>query len=260
MHPCLRLAAPLAGFLLILAITGPVYAQVNTERFRAQAGEEGFKGSLELSFSNRTGNTDLMAGGLALGLGWKREADTVLLIGDANVGKKRTDTTINKGFLHLRGHRELTPVAAAEVFTQYEYDKFSLLDLRFLVGAGPRFRVLHREAVTVHLGIAYMLEREQLNLAPGAPENPSPTSHRLSTHLALKVALAPHLTLTNTVYLQPRLDDPDDTRVLEDLGLKVGLGGPLSLRIGFTLRYDGDPPTTVKGIDSALSNRLVWDF
>jgi len=64
----------------------------------------------------------------------------------------------------------------------------------------------------------------------------------------------------NTVYVQPRLGEPDDLRVLEEAALKVGVAGPVSLKVSVTVRYDGAPPVGVKPLDTDLSNRLVWDF
>ncbi len=105
-----------------------------------------------------------------------------------------------------------------------------------------------------------MAERERLNVAAGAPDDPSTLHHRISSHVALAYRSDERVTLSNVLYLQPRIDNFSDFRVLNQAAVKMGISGAMSLKIEFTLRYDGEPPTTVEKLDTALSNRLVWDF
>jgi len=91
-------------------------------------------------------------------------------------------------------------------------------------------------------------------------EDPVQRNHRISTYLAVTVGAGERVSLNNTVYVQPRIGEPDDVRVLEEAGLKVGLVGALSLKVALTVRYDGEPPAGVKDLDTAVTNRLAWDF
>lgn len=255
-------AAGAAALLLLAGILAgtPARAQVNTESFRGVADGEGVSGSVELSFANRTGNTDLLEAGAAGRLGWRKGRRTTLFVTDVSVGKAREATTINKGFAHLRQVYRFTPRFAWEGFLQHEYDKFARLSARSLVGTGPRLTLVDRPALSAHLGIAWMLERERLDLPAGSPDPRTDHVHRASTYLAAEGRVSDRLSLINTVYVQPRLFRAADTRVLEEAGLKVALAGPMSLKVTFSLRYDGEPPTGVKPVDTALANRLVWDF
>jgi hypothetical protein len=114
--------------------------------------------------------------------------------------------------------------------------------------------------VTLHVGIAYMAEWEQIDVAPGSGEDSSQFYHRVSAHLAASLKAGDRLTLSNIVYLQPRWRERRDTRVLNEFSATIGMGGALSLKIALVIRRDGDPPAGVKKVDSHLSNRLVWDF
>ncbi|MFQ5508959.1 MAG: YdiY family protein [Leptospirillia bacterium] len=252
------IAALLALAILVIPLTAS--AQVNMERFRKGADSDGVQGSAELYFSNSTGNTDLLSGGASARAGWRKGPRLLLLVADASVGKQRDDTTINRGFAHLRLTRDLKPRLAGELFTQHGYDKFSKLSARTLVGAGPRFTLVQREVWDMHLGIAYMLEREVLNVPPGGPDDDLEYAHRMSAYLAVRADTAERLSLTNTVYLQPRIDEVDDMRVLEEFSARLGVAERLGFKISLSVRYDGAPPVGVKEMDTTLTNRLVWDF
>lgn len=255
-----RARAVVAAALLVLAGAGRAPAQVNTESFRGVADADGVSGSVELSFANRTGNTDLLEGGAAARLGWKQGRRTTLFVTDLSVGKARDATTINRGFAHLREVYRVTPRLAWEGFVQHEYDKFARLSARSLVGTGPRLTLVDRPGGSAHLGLAWMLERERLDVPAGAPDPRTDHAHRASAYLALEGRVNDRLSVVNTAYVQPRIGRARDTRVLNEAALKVALAGAMSLKVTFSVRYDGEPPTGVKHVDTALANRLVWDF
>jgi len=254
------------GMLKIWVVAGtllaslPAQAQVNTERFRGQVDKEGSRGSVELHFSNRTGNSDLQSGGAAINLGWRNDPNRIFFVGRVDVGTTRASTTINRGFTHLRGDRQLSPRWDWELFVQREYDRFARLDSRTLLGTGPRWTVISNKTVTAHLGVAYMAEWEKINVASGADDDASGRFHRVSSHLSLSVKAGQWVTLSNVIYVQPRWGERRDTRVLDELSARFSMGGPLSLKITLVVRRDGAPPTGVKPLDTHLSNRLVWDF
>jgi hypothetical protein len=245
-----------------LALAWPVAAaaQVNTERLRGRAGDAGVSGTVEVSFENQTGNTDLAEGGFSLGLGWRGDGRMALLVASVDAGRGRDETTVNKGFIHLRGGRDLGTRVMWEVFVQHEYDRLARLTARSLVGTGPRFTLFERGKAAGHLGIAYMFEREEVDVLPGSGEDPVQRNHRVSTYLAVDVGVKERVSFNNTVYVQPRIGEVDDVRVLEEAGVKVGLVGSLSLNVALKVRYDAQPPAGVKDLDTSVTNRLAWDF
>jgi putative salt-induced outer membrane protein YdiY len=252
-----RLWAACLAILFLPAVAG---AQVNAERFRNGSGDDGTSGSVELAFTNRTGNTDLAEGGVSVALGWRRAPHTVLLVADASAGKADDETTVNRGFVHLRGGRMLGPRLTWEGFVQHEYDREARLDARSLVGTGPRFTLHDGETAGLFWGIAYMFEREAVDVAAGSGEASVQHNHRISTYLSLTLDAGERVSFVDTAYVQPRVDESRDIRLLEEATLKVKLVGALSLKIAFSVRYDGDPPVGVKYLDTAVTNRLAWDF
>lgn len=251
----------LSMLLLLGSLSSPAsWAQINIERQRIQAEQEGFSGSLEASFTQRTGNSESLLSGLGARLAWARDPWLWFLLGDLRLGSSRGNTFLNRGFFHLRGIREHSPSLAWEGFVQHAYDQFARLRGRSLVGSGPRWTLVGEDEGALHLGIAYMVEWERLRVSPGDPDAPSTRAHRISSYLSGRLPLGKTLDVENTLYVQPRIGNPSDVRVLNEASLQWKGNAPLGFRIGFTLRYDGEPPSGVKKLDTEWVTRLTWEF
>jgi putative salt-induced outer membrane protein YdiY len=61
------------------------------------------------------------------------------------------------------------------------------------------------------------------------------------------------VSLANTVYVQPRFDDPADTQIFDELSMRVSLDERFSLTLGLTVRYDSRPPRSVETYDVKLT-------
>lgn len=77
--------------------------------------------------------------------------------------------------------------------------------------------------------------------------------------IGVATATAPHATV-ETVYIQPRLDDPGDVRVLGELAVQSKLSSRVALKDSFNVAYDRTPPDGVKRYDTALEVSLIATF
>lgn len=242
------------------AVAAPASAQVNIERLRLGADSMGFTGAASISVTLESGNAEKQRGDGQLRLDWLRPSTQsfVILSGDFDwTGGRRVS---NKGLAHLRHiwapRRRVSP----EVFAQINYDQARDLDHRELLGAGARIRVARGSRGHASLGLAYMFEHEELGI-PAEATHPRTTSHhRLSSFLTVSFAPRQGLALASTSYVQPRLDDVDDLRVLSQSRLAVQLIGPLSLDVTFDLAYDADPPDEVERLDTSLKTGIGVRF
>jgi len=164
----------------------------------------------------------------------------------------------NQRFAHLRWTAMWLRRVGSEVFVQYQFAQFERLDVRLLAGTGARFVLLNRDWITTQVGSAYMLEFEQLTALQGEA-SPAPTlAHRWTNFLNVAVSLfEDRLTLTNTVYFQPRFDDFSDFRVLEEFSLEIAITDILSFVTALGVAYDSTPPQEVVSTDVALSQSLL---
>ncbi|MDH4230199.1 MAG: DUF481 domain-containing protein [Nitrospirota bacterium] len=245
----------------VLIWVSPAWAQVNTESLRST--DTGLSGALELSLSNRTGNTDLLTGGAALQLAHNTNTRTLLFAADVTRSERRAEEIANRGFGHARWTHFLSRRVGWELFVQHEYDSFALLDARTLLGTGPRFTLFDRggegHSQKAFLGMASMWEGERLDVPPAGPDDPTPEAVRLSSYLSLALAWD-KTRLSGTVYAQPRFGEPKDLRLLAETALRVVVAGPVGLKFSLTMRHDSDPPGGVRSTDTTLTNQLSVEF
>jgi len=256
------------GLSFWLALAAPRLAQaqiVNVQSLVGQDIPEGVSGALDAGADWRTGNTELLILSGAATLRYKSGDHLVFGIARAAYGRigEGADKTqiIGNLFEHLRYRWKLSPRLTAEAFGQHELDKFRRLQLRALVGAGPRVTVLDDKQAGLVFGVAYMFELEHLDDKPGTFDAGADSStSRMSSYVVFTSALNDKVTFAETVYWQPKLFDFADFRLLNETQLLVKLSDKFSFKTAFVLAHDSTPPDTVKSTDTALQTGISYKF
>lgn len=249
---CLRVCAGVA--LLLVALVGPSYGQVNIENKRMTRDESGIGGSVGLSIELERGNSELTEIITKPQVVVRSGASQWFLLNEYSFTEAGRTTVINEGFSHLRYNYNVTDRVAAEALTQFQYNREQDLQIRSLLGAGLRFELIERERSSLAVGVTGMYEYEEL--VTGSIIRTA----RNSDYVAIRVKLRQHLTLSNTIYLQPAFDDVGDIRVLDDLELSVAISKWLAITLEVKYRYDSEPPAGVKEYDLSLKNGLTVSF
>lgn len=234
-------------------------AQVNTEAMRV-FDVDGFATTLGGDLLIESGNSDLVELGLNARFDYRRARHYTFLTGALRYGEEGGATFRNRAFGHLRYNYRIASWLTGEAFTQLQQDGFKLLQLRALVGGGGRLRYVDAEAVRLFQGTALMYEREKLNAdeVVGHPARSSVV--RWSNYVNVRVPLSEATSFISTVYVQPRVDDFGDLRLLHDATLAVALTRHLTLRTTLNLSYDSRPPDNVEDLDLALRNGIEVRF
>ena len=246
----------------VLALPRAASAQiVNVQGSLAKEPAPGWSGTLTGGLDWQTGNVEIVkvagAGSTIYRCGpWLALA---LVRGEYSEGEGVK--LAQKTFEHLRGRRALRPRLLWEGFGQHEYDAFRRLSVRAVVGTGPAVRVIVDPRGSLTAGLAYLLEYEQLStLADAADSGARAWRHRLSSYLTGSLELGDDVTGTQTVYVQPRLDDPGDLLVLSESSVQSKLGARLSLVNSFVLAYDASPPETIAALATSLKVSVAVTF
>ena len=279
-----------------LILLSPAFAQVNTEKLR-RWDSAGFSGNVDVAFDVTQGNTELIQFGSGVRLQYAilRESqaqaqadspgtatattattatpqvavdskrgtlqDLFYVTGNLNIGRQNGDAFLNNGFAHARWTHMLSRTLGTELFGQLQFDEFIRLRERWLVGAGLRAELLRAGFLNVALGSGYMLEYEALDLPEGVIEEGDRFAHRWTSYLSVKAELDdPQVQFVNTVYVQPRITDFDDYRVLDEAELELAILANLKFAVGLGLRYDSLPPSDVEAFDISIKNKLRLSF
>lgn len=105
-----------------------------------------------------------------------------------------------------------------------------------------------------------MLEHEHYDLPPEAAHVRVARAHRWSNYLAVFASIGDNVTAAWTAYVQPRFDDFDDVRLLNDMSVGVKVSDALLVSTTFRARYDGRPPDDIDDLDTRLATGIAITF
>jgi hypothetical protein len=233
---------------------------VNVQSSLVSPADEGLSGSLTGSALLKTGNVELL---ILRGQGTARyrSGDHLwVAIINGNFGRNTDGTFLSRTFEHIRYRYRLNKRLTAEAFTQHEYAKFRRLTFRALFGAGPKIDIVQKKKYSMAVGVAYMLELERLLDDGEIDAGNSDTAHRASSYVTGHYELDKRLQLVETFYVQPRLDDFGDIRLLNQSSLVVKANDKLSFSTSFSIAYDRAPPATIKRVDTQLTSSITLSF
>ena len=241
---------------------GSASAQIhNVQSILATDAEEGLSGALSGSADWRTGNVSFLF--LSATPVARYRTGKHLVVGIFR-GERRTSRGIklvSRVFEHVRYRYSLTDRFLVEAFGQHEFDGIKRLTIRALGGAGAKADIIDGEGYGVGIALAYIFEYELLSEdAMLADSGDDDFAHRASSYLVGHYEIDDRLLLVETIYVQPRLTDPSDVRLLGEIGLTVKVTKKLAFTTAFTLAYDSVPPETVESIDTALTSTVTFTF
>jgi putative salt-induced outer membrane protein YdiY len=248
--------------LVLVLVLWPTtaFAQVNTEPLRKRIKMAGYSLLIEGALTGDTGNTQGIQAGGGLGAGLAEMPHLAFVYAHADYSRFNGSTQVSKTFAHARYNYEFTEWLWGELFAQAQSDQFQRLKLRNLVGVGPRFRVLHADTFDVFLGTAFMLERDVIDVAPGAADRRDFLIARSSTYVTAHWDVDPRVVLATTMYVQPAFRDLSNVRLLSETLFTFKITKLLAASVAATVRYDSAPPSNVKTTDTEIKNALSLTF
>lgn len=228
---------------------------INTENKRIDNGKDGWSGHVDLGLSLVQNTKQILQGNSQVQARYQKGRDMLLLLNDVSLIQVDQDDLLNRGYQHVRYNHEVRPYLIPEAFVQVQYDQIWKLDMRFLAGAGPRFRLVRNDTVRAYVGTLVMYEYEEV--AGGQDYN---RDFRLSSYVALGYKLQNRLSVDHISYFQPLLQDWADFRVSTETNVRVGVGKHFGLKVGFNLNYDARPPEGLPKRIYGLVNGVSWVF
>ena len=248
-----------ALLLSLLPLSAPAQI-VNVQARFAGEPEPGLHGAMEASLDWRTGSQEYLAvrGGLTGTANYGNHL--FLALGQGEHGLSSGERTLSRTLEHLRYRYRIHDHLFAEAFVQHEYNAFRRLQLRGLAGAGPRFLLVREKVFTAAVGVALMIEREELGHDDLPDAGRVTTDARFSSYVVGQLQLMENLTVAQTLYVQPRADRFSDVRLLNETAITARANPRVGLTLGLLLFYDRAPPAGVPRLDSQLRTALAVTF
>lgn len=219
----------------------------------------GTGGQVSLGGNIEYGDVEEQRGALSAGLVHRQAAWlTALTVGG---GLKRSD-----GVWIDRAHDEhlrlrLWPAQRwqPEAFVQYAYSEPQRLQGRFVAGLGPRVLIVDHPRGRLAAAALPIFEEERLTRDGLADDGRIESVFRLSAYLRGDWTGTAGRRIGGVVYVQPRLDRPDDLRVLANVKLTLPIVGPLALELAGGTRWDSAPPLDTRRLSHTATLGLLLE-
>ena len=235
--------------MLLLATSASAISDIESER--PNLPEQGLDASVKLGLDGKTGNDEEVDYAGSAKLIYRINDEVFLFIADKEYGSTRDIKDTDNAFLHTRWTHIITPTWGVEGFAQWEQDEFDNLKSRVLLGGGGRYLLWQKQDVySFTLGLGAFHEEETQNLVSYQQTD---NFWRVNAFYTYKYQVNKMVSLINTTYVQPRIGEASDLRVLADFGLKVGITDSLAITIAYKVTYDSEPAQNFD-IDPPIDN------
>lgn len=250
---------PLA-LIILFAMKTSAIATVNIEAIRQSDKDEGFYNNISLNLTHSEGNTDISSRKLKLRSDYITENNHAFISASFQRGEKDKKEYMDKGFVHVRGIAATSSFLSGELFAQREYNDFTLLKDRRLIGVGARLRAINKEKdnskIRLFMGIGVMWEEETIDYTPDEEEK----LYRSTNYLSFRWEAKEKASLSATTYYQPSMKGSDDYRILFDGTIAFVITEQLSFTFDINYRYDSEPPIGVERKDMEITNGINVNF
>lgn len=247
----------LLALLLIFSIKAGSQI-VNIENARMRSDTIGWQGSLG-AYGSLTQNTvQIFQAGLDAKLQYKTKSNSGLwlILGNMDMLRVKSLKYVSNGMLHIRYNFKVNDWLRWEAFGQYQDNAVTQIDHRILLGTGPRFKLVDRKSFRMYLASLMMFENEKEITKPAVIHN----DIRNSSYLSFTWLPASNLELVSTSYLQPKMDQFSDNRILNQVSFKVKATPHFSMSIKWNYLHDkfpaGKAPKTVYTFGTGLNYEL----
>jgi putative salt-induced outer membrane protein YdiY len=230
-------------------------------------------GSADFGIAMTTGNsaTTTTTAGLDLARVTRRDKTTVFYrqvsATDRNVAPSRKIANAKRAGVQY--DLKLSDRAYVFGFSNFDFDEFLRLDLRFAPGGGFGYNVVKSERTTFDLfgGIAYNKEIFDVTPAPTtAVPNPTYTTRTRDSMEGFvgqewRYKMNARTNFFEKAVLFPNFSDRGEYRLNFDAGMTTALSKYLSWNLAYSLRHLSNPPLAgIKKTDTLLSTGIRFTF
>ena len=230
---------------------------VNIESERIQSDTSGWFGNIggNLSFSSNVKTVFVFDASAQVE--YKKNKDLLLMLGSYGFVSGDEEAFFNNAFVHFRYNRKIGKVLRWEVFTQVQFNKISKIDFRYLLGTGPRFKLLDTNPLRVYAATLAMYEYEE----DDTTENPYHNDIRSSSYVTFTLVPKKEvISIVSTTYYQPLYNDLNDFRILTQESLVFNVSKKFIIEPKFSYLYDNRPVSGVPKVNYTFSTTFKYTF
>jgi hypothetical protein len=215
----------------------------------------GWAGSINASLAFTNYGKEVFAANGNAHVQYQSKKSLYLLLGSYGFLKGAEQSLINNAFLHFRYNYKLGKIVRLEAFTQLQQNAIVKIQSRFLVGAGPRFKIVGTQKVHLYAAslVMYEIEKE-------TGKQQEIKDWRSSNYISLSYLINEQTELVTTTYYQPVFVDAKDYRILNQSTIKIKAGKKVSVNLNLSYQFDSSPAQGVTKDTYSYSTGIGWNL
>lgn len=243
-----------------LLTTNPAFCQINTEVLRTIKPLDGIYHNINLEFGLNKGNTDLFRIRTSYRVDFVDSTDRTFAIINYENAKNNEKDVLNRGFLHFRMMNNFNKFIENEYFYQKEFNDFTRLLDRNVLGSNLRLNILNYVDSLLELKFSFanglMFENEVIN------QNYIWKTYLLKSnnYLSLDLNYDKKIYFNTILYFQFAFVRILDRRFLNNTNLSFKINKNISFNMRLSMFYDKEPPPNIQNLDYEIVNGININF
>lgn len=228
---------------------------INIESKRFMNDTNGWIGNADFNFNVFNNTQQVLQFSNTLRLQYQKNKSRFILLNDLNLIKAGNTDFANAGYQHFRYNYKMSKWLTMEAFTQTQYNPVLKLDFRYLIGAGPRLKLLKKEKARIYVATLYMYEYDDI-----INDDVNLYEHRISSYITCTFSILKTVELTSTTFYQPNIENTRDYRIANDSGLEIHINKHFNFKSSFNMLYDTYQPEGIPDMVYSFRNGLSVKF
>jgi len=228
---------------------------VNIESARMQSDTTGWMGNAGASFELTKNTQQVFSADADAHVQYKSKKSLYLLLGSYGFLKAAGTSLIDNTFLHFRYNYKINTLVRWEAFTQVQKNVITGISSRFLIGTGPRFKLLSTKLIRLYAASLLMYEREDETVS-----NTIQNNIRNSSYVSFTLTPNKQVEIISTSFFQPLLNNWNDYRLLNQVSIRVKAAKKLALALKWNYLNDSKPVAGVPSVNYSLSTGINYEF
>lgn len=229
---------------------------VNIEKARMQSDTTGWMGNAGASMALVKNTQQVFTADANAHIQYKSKKSLYLILASYGFLKGGNNKLIDNTFIHLRYNVKLNKIIRWEVFTQVQNNVITKIKSRYLLGTGPRFKILSTKLIRLYAASLIMYEHEKEIDSARTVHN----DIRSSSYISFSITPNEFVEIVSTSFFQPRLNNLNDYRILNQSSVKVKAAKKLSISLNWNYLNDNYPVAGIPSVNYSFSTGLEYDF
>lgn len=248
----------LVTLLLFLIFSSLLTAQiVSLDERRSKNPAKGWQGDVQFTLNYTDNESKVLNLGNKLNLQLNDSLNTYMLYSDLLLNRTDGDNDLNYGsFGAIYNHKATDRRISAEALMQYQYNGKKSLKHRYIVGGGPRWKMIDKEGLKLSV-VAYTVYFNELYEASVSSQK---SMAKFSTMLSFYTKLSKNTSIKHNTYYEPDYANPSDYRIDSQTTFQAKFNKRLSYKFYARFNYVSKVPDEIDSFDYSLQNSLSYSF